>query len=234
MAVVGATFAYFTATNTQTGTGKGNTEVSTATEADLASVTFAQENAKSSNPVWPGTMNFAMAGYKASVEGSSSATKYDITYDVEVSINLDNEFDFPVKWRLYEVDSKSDNAVTCSPVSTTVEGSEIRYTQNCSEDDGTLEIGKKIADGVINKSAECEESESSPTGRISCGQSATYTAKSLKADGVGKDSEKSKYYYLVVEYPPVSGSDQNQNNDMNKTITFSVELKNVATAVATE
>ena len=71
VAVVGATFAYFTASNSYTGDAAGNVNVNTATEsADL--VLNVDKVTGSNNIFYPGTKNFVGATASASFKDNNA------------------------------------------------------------------------------------------------------------------------------------------------------------------
>ncbi len=212
VAVVGATFAYFTATNNGVDSSAGSSEVTTAKTAqvNLTSSTISGSN----NVVWPGTMNYIGAKTTAEVKDSdgkpySGTDTFTITYEVKAKITLNGEqedgFDFPVKYRLYELenDISSDagnKAVNCEDVVEDPQGTEIHYTQTCTESEELQAI--------------TEGNENLKSGQIVAKTKDTDITweRTIEASSV----PKTKYYYLVVEYPDSSGV--SQNSDQGKTI----------------
>ncbi len=244
VAVVGATFAYFTATNTPDGSAAKEATVDTAKVANISFTKEAIEGTKFT--VYPGTMNAVGAGFKSNISGGSEGEKYKVSYDVKATVSLldgetgltGTEFDFPVKWRLYRLDEKLDNStdgqkfVTCENVKALTSGdqnNEVHYTQKCTEntkfvDSGDLGTKTLVASGKIEKATgdSCTAQSSPAEGQIACGNKADITFE----DNVTIDTNgANKYYYLVVEYPTVAeddGSDKNQNADMGKKIKLEI------------
>lgn len=85
VAVVGATFAYFTATATNDGDGSSTGVVNTATVASVKLTTA--DAGKSQRTVYPGTMNYAAMSVVGSKDVTGTATvdtDYNMTYTVMV------------------------------------------------------------------------------------------------------------------------------------------------------
>ena len=222
VAVVGATFAYFTATNNATGDAEGTQNAKTA---KLTDITFTKSQITGTeNKIYPGTMNYIGASFAAKVNANDSGDeyKYEISYTLTGNVTLSEEFDYPVKWRLYETETEVNPVITC-PTSPTAKPdsdnpNEIQYTLECTEDTKTFSSSNLVASGVINKSGDdCTASgEGKGKDQKACGTSAA-----VSYDGTVEVSstELNRYYYLVVEYP---NAETGQNNDMNKTITYAI------------
>ena len=221
VAVVGATFAYFTATNNATGDAEGTQNAKTAKLTDISFTKSKIDGTQ--NKIYPGTMNSIGAGFVAKVNENESGGdyKYEIAYTLTGKVTLSSEFDSAVKWRLYQTDSIVESPITCPKEPTTEsQDNEIHYTLECTEDETSLIEANLVASGVINKESgsECSASSGeSGKNQIACGTEAT-----ISYDGTVEVSttETKKYYYLVVEYPDTKGD---QNSDMDKTITYSIE-----------
>lgn len=195
VAVVGATFAYFTATATTEGDAAGSTDVNTA---KLANVTLNVSTiAGSNNVVYPGTMNFVGSSAKATVkqEAGAEAAEYTVSYTVTGKVTLGEAFAFPVNYSLYKVSAAAgvSDPVTCTTVDKTTVGSTVQYSQNC-EVKG--ELGAAVKTGVI--------------------AAGTTTADITHDATIDTDAATTDYYYLVVEYPNDSG--QSQDADQGKSI----------------
>lgn len=209
VAVVGATFAYFTATATPSGNG----DTSEATTATMASVKLTASTAgNSENKVYPGTKNYAGMHVKASKEGTDTANdNYEITYTVKGTVTLGSAFTAgTVEYTLYRVDTTAvEEVVTCPGPTENATATGTQYTENCTL---ASELGEdqKIAAG---------------SGTVSgTGATINVTGQKLSTNGV-----TDAYYYLVVEY---KNENKDQNADQNKTITVSldsVEITNTAT-----
>ena len=232
VAVVGATFAYFTATTNAS--GDTNNATSTVNTAKVADISFSKESyTGTTNTIWPGTMNAVGAGFTAKVGGEGITNQYDITYtvkgkiDLKNSISVNEDFKFPVKWRLYELDTKAqDNLVSC-PTSPTVtpnpeNPNENHYSITCTENesfDPETNGENIVASGVIqNSSDECSPSgDGQGKDQVACGNAVNV---SYNGSVTVSSTAVSKYYYLVVEYP--NEENNSQNLDMNKQIVFSI------------
>lgn len=199
VAVVGATFAYFTATNGTTGYATGTTNVKTAESVAGVTLNFGKVN-PSSNVVYPGTMNYIGATVAAELEAGKTGT-YNSTYTLNGSVTLSEAFAFEVNYSLYETSTplaEGQTPVTCDPVANKGTATEIKYSQSCTVNAG---LGTKI---------------DSASGTIAAGDT---TAAIAFSGNVNTGS--TKYYYLVVEYPE---KDVDQNADAgNKTITLAID-----------
>ena len=194
VAVVGATFAYFTATSSTDNNASTTGTVNTATVAKVKLTTA--DVGQTKNTVYPGTMNYAAMSVVASKEGTDSAN-YTLTYTVNGTVTLGSEFtEGDVYYTVYRTTTKVDTPVACSPVSTTADPAGTQYSQSCN----TTALTSASAEEVKSRTA-VE------------GTSATI---SIPSQSLTTESGTTYYYYLVVEYEN-TGSDQ--NDDQNKTIT---------------
>ena len=195
VAVVGATFAYFTATANTNGDASGNTNTSTA---KLANVSLNVATiAGSSNVVYPGTMNYVGASAKAAVDTveGAQAGDFNVAYTVTGKITLGEAFAFPVKYSLYKVSAASAVAdpVTCQTVDKTTVGTTVQYSQSCTVAAG---LGTAVKTGTLD--------------------AGTTTADVTYDETIATDATTTDYYYLVVEYP--NDSTQSQDADQGKTV----------------
>lgn len=189
VAVVGATFAYFTATASTTGdqssTGKINT-------AEVGSVGINQvELGKSTNSIYPGTKNYVGISLQATKQDTDA--DFTLTYNVTGKVELTTAFAHDVTWKLYKVDAAESTPVTCDEVTATPAATGTQYSQTCTV--GTS-LTSAVAEGTIAAGETSDDVE--------------YTAQTIDTDG------GTAYYYLVVEYPNKS---EDQNADQGKDIT---------------
>ncbi len=224
VAVVGATFAYFTAANGTNGNAAGNVNVNTATEG--ASLLLNVNKVTGSNNIfYPGTKNFVGATAYASFKDNNAPAdgkNYTISYTLTGTVTLAEAFESNVEWALYETtDDLSSGLITCGAITqytpeggTAVEGSK---TQSCSlaaSLTGDANASKKVKSGTI--------AGGTLTANIS--HSGTVTTNGA-ADG------SKKYYYLVVELPE-TGADQSADAT-GKTITIAIDkIEQTGSAVA--
>ena len=201
VAVVGATFAYFTATSGTDGDGASTGEVKTATVASVKLTTA--EVGKTTNTVYPGTMNYAAMSVAASKEGTDSAN-YTLTYTVNGTVTLGAEFtEGDVYYTVYRTTSQVATPVACSPVSTKADPAGTQYSQSCN----TTALTSASAEEVQAKTA----------------VEGTSASISIENQSLTTESGKTYYYYLVVEY---ENTGTTQNLDQNKSIT--AELTDVS------
>ena len=218
VAVVGATFAYFTASTSAGGSAQGETSAKTAS---MPQVSVNKETiAGTANTIYPGTMNGVGASISAQVTGEGATGKtYKISYTVTGKVELldkegtsPNDFDFPVEWELYESSTKTESAeiIECQDVQATPDdGNQVHYSQTCNVKSG---LGSKVAEGKIVKTGSEESGDNLTKGNVA---TVTYSTGSINAT----EAQSTKYYYLVVKY---ASEEQDQNTDLNKTIKASL------------
>ncbi len=204
VAVVGATFAYFTASTAPSGDGSTGT-VNTAT---VGNVTLEIANQTHDEQMeYPGGK--AVVAFSVTpTKGGGDSNNYNVTYNVTGTIDTTAlaESASTLTYKLYRVDSTtaasiSDPVQSCVPIkdTTTQPGTTHYYYNSCAFDSKILG-GEEVDSGTIsNHSAvtqvKTDNLETSATGT-------TY------------------YYYLVVDYPNVN-SDK-QNTDQGKSIKISL------------
>ena len=103
VAVVGATFAYFTATSTST----GNTNKTTVTTAEIASTGYTFETEENDGTlVYPGYMS--VSTYKLVAAGDPASTA---TYDLQLKMTVPTEFGTDVSYAIYTEDAATASGV---------------------------------------------------------------------------------------------------------------------------
>ena len=192
VAVVGATFAYFTATTGNSGDTSSTGEVQTA---KVASVTLKTAAAGTSNTtIYPGTTNYAGMTVVAEKTGDNAAADtrdYNVTYTLKGEVKLSEEFTAgKVTYSVYRTESPVSNPVTCQEVTSTG----AKYSQTCT----LAESATKIVDN---------QEVNGTTATISVG------------DQVRSTAGGTYYYYLVVSYENL---ESDQNADQGKTIPASL------------
>ena len=126
-AVIGTTFAYFTANFTVSNSQNATSNVTTKT---LSGVTVTLGNKISGNPVYP--------GFKGVQEITVEGTKADVAgqFTLTVTPEIDSAFGNDVVWSL----SQSDTEITCdTPVTKTdagTNGNQVYQTTNCTDVSG--------------------------------------------------------------------------------------------------
>ena len=235
VAVVGATFAYFTATATT----NNSTEANVTTTKDLggATVTFTGTEKKLELLDYPGGL--AVYGAKATIKKTDprDANDYQATFGLKISYI--NQTSTDLEWDLYMVAQEydgldADNATTCKLQQKQV-GSEVQFwyaDQSDPEDDTTQTCnGEGIATALDGLGA-----TKIASGKLKMKQndSKEITQDNLveEADGTQHDgvlskrmintkSASDKYYYLVVKYP---NSDAPQADDEGKQISVTLSI----------
>ena len=103
VAVVGATFAYFTATSTST----GNTNKTKVTTAEIASTGYTFETEENDGTlVYPGYMS--VSTYKLAAAGDATSTA---TYDLQLKMTVPTEFGTDVSYAIYTEDAATASGV---------------------------------------------------------------------------------------------------------------------------
>lgn len=204
--VVGATFAYFTASNSQNGDGSGNIKVDTAIVGASLILNVNKING-SNNIFYPGTKNFVGATASATfAEDSSVIDKiYNVSYILNGSVTLTETFASPVNWTLYETETDvSTGLITCGAVTEYIQGGDAvegSKTQSCT-----------LAPSLANDATKAVKS-----GSIAAGTSIA----SISYNGTVTTGGDTKYYYLVVELPETG---ENQSLDATgKTINIAID-----------
>ena len=189
VAVVGATFAYFTASSTVDGDAASTGAVDTETvgSVGITQVTLGQ----TTNPIYPGTKNYV--GISVQATKSDTDAEFTLTYNVTGTVKVNEAFAHNITWKLYKVDAAEKTPLTCDPVTTTADPAGTQYSQTCTEG---ASLTTPVAQGTIT------------AGEIS--DDVSYADQTADTDG------GTSYYYLVVEYP---NKEESQNDDQGKNIT---------------
>ena len=205
VAVVGATFAYFTATSNVTGEAHSTGEIDTAT---VGSVGITQTDlGPSANQIYPGTMNWVGTSVAATKSGTEA--DFTLTYDLTGDVTLSEAFSYDVEWTLYAVTTNVATPVDCDPVTPTADPDGAQYSQTCRLDET---LTSEVASGTIAAGETTDE--------------VSYASQTVSTTG------GTTYYYLVVEYP---NKQEKQNADQGKNITATLDkvvIKNTAQAGA--
>ena len=210
VAVVGATFAYFTAT---TGAGDPNDTATTGTATTVGGVNLVMTADTSSNDIaYPG--GYVVAGVNVTATNSDTTNNYTTTYQVNGTIT--NNTKTQLNWTLYRVTSSIANPVTpdsCQRQEAAQGDGTTRYWyEDCTLDASLTGDTYKVTKGT----AAAATTAGTP-------QETTVTATGETLD-VDADSDATVYYYLVVEYPNNASAPQ----DADQGQTISVILTNVS------
>lgn len=210
VAVVGATFAYFTATTTPNGNG-GEADVTTTTvgsvDLKMAPVTITNELK------YPGGK--LVVGASVTGKDTDTAMDFDTTYTVKGTIT--NNTKTELTWALYEISTEATNPISGCTVNedSTTQPGETRYSYTGCTVDAAILAGTKVANGTVTAA---REDGTAGTAAISAANEALTTSNAGTAT----------YYYLVVDYP----DNGNQNDDQNKQVV--AQLTGLDSAVAVE
>ena len=201
VAVVGATFAYFTATitdNRNTDPDAGKTNISAGQVANstiVANVEGAAGKFTAEN-VYPGHKE--VAALQVTARGAAnSKTTVDFTYDATTNdLGASN-----VKVSLYKsitLIPTTENYFACEQKVETVDG-ENRYSETCAE----KSVGTLVKETILTGGAQ----------KVTLGQDSITTTAA--------DTDETVYYYVVVEFVNQSES---QNAVMGKTLEGTVSV----------
>ena len=207
VAVVGATFAYFTATNT----GTGDSDTASATTAQVSSIAVTSSADKQAYLEYPGGVSVLAAGVNikkaAATAGSTSTVKYD------VNLKYTNNTGTDLNYKIYTAEEAADLNLDanldagCSLNVTNSAGVE-QYAYTCTtQADGFSSLGTAGATGKLTKNTSEAQSIQVAT------ESITVNSEDAKND--------TKYYYVVVDYP--STGDQT-TTDSGKAISLTIEV----------
>ena len=202
VAVVGATFAYFTASTT-TGTGTGTAETGETTTLGSTSLDMSTVSTQgASNMSYPGGMMVAAAKVTASVTGDQT---YNMTYDVkfEVDTSALSGSTSEIKYTVYRVDSavSGDLVTRCQyHEEDDVKGKKYYYT-DCAAASGILGGTPVKTETTISEHTE----------------KTTVTISGETFSNVTNAGDE-YVYYLVVSYVNDDAADQTAT-DAGKTIT---------------
>lgn len=206
VAVVGATFAYFTAQVNTTGTA-GNEKVEVKTYA-LTGVTMERGSKAKSEGMYPGSKLAKDFTIKAECP-TDSTTCEDVYTTLTITVNnplkdgstTDTVFGDHISWKLYKMASKTDE-VTCDAGTTNNAG------------------GKYFVSGVTCTNTEADKLVAQGTATD------TYdiTAVGYTDAAKGKTQTDDKYY-LVVEYVNDTEHDQNGEQGQSFDVTLTYDVK---------
>ena len=237
VAVVGATFAYFTAATTASGETSAEVETSKLVGA---TVTFASDN-EFERLDYPGGL--AVYGAKATIAKKpeeSSSNDYQATFNLQITYTNQTQTD--LTWELYVTDTEYDEldaaeTTSCELKQYSVEGetqfwyadnteSDTDNTKSCTGTNISTKLSqisaKKIASGKLlkNQSEAKTITKDTPSG---------VDGEYVKGDGadlsnrlINTKNKPNKYYYLVVKYPN-DGTDQSEDAGNPITVKLSIE-----------
>ncbi len=199
VAVVGATFAYFTATTTPTGKGD-EVNVNSAKVANV-NLTMAPETVSNvQGDIYPGVMLAAGANVKAEYDGESSGANYSVIYtlNAEVDLSAFTESESEFTYSLYKGTSGSvkQPVTNCEKQEKLVSNStQFSYINCAASGDLTL------VDGYENKEL-------------------TISNNTIEVPNQELKVGETAYYYLIVNYK--NKDDDQTDTDNGKQITLKI------------
>lgn len=209
VAVVGATFAYFTATSSST---PANADTGDVTTAQIASVNVTSTADKNAYLEYPGGISVLGAGVQITKDAVSAGSTSTVDYDV--TLTYTNGTGTALKYTIYRAEKTGEDALAlaamdagCTLQVNNVSG-EDRYAYTCTSNAETLagNYGTKVGE----------------TATLEAGQTEQVITVDDETFALNSEDEvnNSYYYYVIVEYPN-SGE---QNADMGKKISLSLDV----------
>ena len=239
VAVVGATFAYFTATNDTKGSTESNANVTTK-EVGGTTFTLTNDSTWTKNKLdYPGGIALLRAVANAKKSNGNDTNTYDFSYDL--SLTGTSGITTALNWHLYELDQNAETTLSevlgtkfgidsCKLVSDTKTTGETRYYytndgQPYEEEIGTDKDCNATTLGISTQLSEYEIAGGTLTSgtwvdTVKSNKDMSHISSTLK-DVSDSSSGVSKYYYLVLEYP---NSNTDQKEDIGDTINVTFSL----------
>ena len=201
VAVVGATFAYFTAT-TQ-GNGKGTQSTNTTTSVGSVKLNYS-DSTSGGDLKYPGGIIVQSGTVTSAVEGAGSFTgTYKVKATVDASaLTSDNTV---VTAKLYKLDrAVSGDLVTGCTMTPSVSNGTTTYAYSGCAVNSSI-TGTPVAQ------ASTEDGE----------DVMVLTSSTIDFTNISSSSNHTAYYYLVVEYENNEGAAQNE--DMGKSVLVTID-----------
>ena len=244
VAVVGATFAYFTATSSSSVDDVGT---ASATTAKVGGAKLEASSIKQVGKMdYPGGVLITGTKVELSKQEEGDQNDYEVTFDI--GLTGINETTEEMNWYLFRIASDASsqditNHVNCS-LQTPTTGTETKYYYTGCEVTGAEGIISSefsdyelVAYGKLNGNTNEPGSSVSPTTENSTFDGAFEEAKEpvgLTGQKLATNGNKVYTYYLIVEFPNSEGSQNGaQNANFGKQISVSFDnIDNITTKVA--
>ncbi len=219
VAVVGATFAFFTATVTDSRDGdadKGQADITAGRIAETTTVANIEGVAGhfTVGDVYPGHKEAAALTVTVSTTNTETAKgKYAIVYNV-----TENTLSPDVTVSIYKSETEIEEfegTTTLACTKGTKAGSaagEVQYSETCAGQEATIfaEAEQVVTSQAINSQA---------------GEQILYTTDDISVTNLSSDTA---HYYIVFEFK----DNNNQNSLMGKKLDGDISVKNVATTIS--
>lgn len=218
VAVVGATFAYFTAQVTTTNNGQNTTDVKTAA---LASATMDMGSKVTANDVYPGAKVVKSVNVKGSCEeGVASCTAVEAVISVTETIDRDI-FGTDVEWALY----KSKDAFACRNVVDSSTSEPPIVSGSTTTTTNTYKMVSTCKVGTITDATSDDDFKALPdvdfTTMTKVISSDSANSATIPVDGTTNDN-----YYLVVTYKDNGNQNAQQGQNFSIAINFAAKSLN--------
>ncbi len=206
VAVVGATFAYFTATTGSSATGNDKVEASTANVGNRT-LTYTGTTGEAKMQ-YPGGMMVIPGSVEAKVETTNGTpTPVDFSFKLGYDIGITNieelDANTTITWKIYETTSQVTPLIpeACKEKIETGQGDSENETHYAYTGCEVTAFGSNsVAEGTLSSS------------------SLTATGNSNEITFEGVTGTTTKYYYLVLTYP----DNNKQNGDMGAKISAQI------------
>ncbi len=234
VAVVGATFAYFTATTTTT----GKNVQTTVTTKKVGSTSFNLTGSEIEKKMdYPGGIEIIEGVVEAKRTGEEDSNSYNFAYGL--SVTATNNLTTTLNWSLFEEDKKlqlDSGTTACKLVTEAGKGDGSNETHYYYTHDGstTTDDGEDCKAENLLKTKLTTFGSPLAKGTIANGSGVTITdgeeELASRTISTNDGNAKSKYYYLVVEYP---NSGNQTTTDAGNTVQINLDLAgNVVATIA--
>ncbi len=209
VAVVGATFAYFTATTAAQGSA-GTTDVQTTAEVKAVGFQKTQLAGKTYLAYPGGVSHFGTQLTISKSADDNSGKDYGVSYSL--SLSYVNNTKTAIKYTVYETTSEVTFDAGCTMTPDTSAGNgETRYYYTCTKT--AADMATAFGETVLDSGELAAETATNTVITID-DNGAPFTVDTTGTTAVNK------YYYVVLEYTNASGA---QNDDMGKTISVTLD-----------
>lgn len=217
VAVVGATFAYFTAQVTTTNNGQNTTEVKTAA---LASATMDMGSKVTANDVYPGAKVVKSVNVRGSCEaGVTSCTAVEAV--ISIVPTIPDVFGTDIEWALY----KSDDAFACRNVVDSETG-EPNVSGSTTTTTNTYKMVSTCKVGTVTDTTTDDDFKALPDVDFTTMTKVISSDSADKNATISVDGTTNDNYYLVVTYKDNGNQNAQQGQNFSVAINFAAKSLN--------
>lgn len=209
VAVVGATFAYFTATTAAQGSA-GTTDVQTTAEVKAVKFEKAQLAGRTYLAYPGGISHFGTQLIISKSADDNSGKEYGVSYNLKLSYT--NNTKTAIKYTVYETTSEVAFDAGCTMTPDTSAGNgETRYYYTCTK---TAEDIAAAFGTTVLSSGELAADTATNTDIAIDNSGSPFTVDTTGTTAINK------YYYVVLEY---NNANESQSDDMGKTVSVTLD-----------